>query len=186
MWDYSVEHIGLKMTLAELDPSVRAELPDQYSWRFYQPGDEHHWARMWVSAGGFQDEEAALKSFFNNFPDQEALGERMIFLTDNGVPFATVAVWFGEEPDQGRLHWVCIDEAHQNQRLSKPLIALSLELCCKLGYNRAFLLTNTPNWVAIRMYHRFGFVPCSRGERDNKGWEIVSEKTNIDFMKYID
>ena len=186
MWDHSVEAISLKMTLAALGEPVQAELPDKYSWRFYQPGDDVHWARMWISAGGFKTEEDALKSFWQNFPDEEALKERMIFFTDNGVPFATAAVWFGETPEQGRLHWVCIDEEHQNQRLSKPLIALSLELCRRLGYTHAYLMTNTPNWVAIRMYHRFGFIPCSRGERDNRGWEIVTEKTGIDFMKYID
>lgn len=185
MWDYSVERIGLKMTLDALPESLHTELPDQYSWRFYQPGDELHWARMWVSAGGFNSIEAALEVFGRDFPDQEALKERMIFLTDNEIPFATVTVWFGETPEQGRLHWVCIDEEHQNQGLSTPLIALSIQHCRKLGCTNAYLLTNTPNWVAIRMYHRFGFVPSSRGERDNEGWRIVSEKTSIDFMKYI-
>jgi len=185
MWDYSVEHIGLKMTLASLGKPEKAVLPERYAWRFYQPGDDVHWAKMWVSAGGFKNEEAALECFHREFADEEALKKRMIFLTDNGIPFATVAVWFGETPEQGRLHWVCIDEAHQNQRLSKPLIALSLELCADLGCTHAYLLTNTPNWVAIRMYHRFGFVPFSRGERDERGWKIVSEKSGIDFMKYI-
>lgn len=186
MWDYSVEPIGLKMIHSALYESVCADLPEKYGWRFYQPGDEIHWARMWVSAGGFKSIEPALETFKRDFPDEEALKQRMIFLTDGGVPFATVTVWFGETPEQGRLHWVCIDESHQNQGLSKPLIALSLDLCRKLGCTHAYLLTNTPNWVAIRMYHRFGFVPCSRGERDNEGWRIVSEKANIDFMKYID
>jgi len=185
MWDYTVEVIGLKMVLPELGESARAELPEKYGWRFYQPGDEVHWARMWTSAGGFKSEEAALETFRRDFPDADALKERMIFLTDGGVPFATVAVWFGENPEQGRLHWVCIDEAHQNQGLSAPLIALSLDLCRRLGCTNAYLHTNTPNWVAIRMYHRFGFVPFSRGERDNEGWKIVSEKAKIDFMKYI-
>lgn len=186
MWDYSIESIGLKMTLASLGEPVKAELPEKYDWRFYQPGDEVYWAKMWKSAGGFKSEEAALETFKRDFPDEEALKQRMIFLTDDGVPFATVSVWFGEMPEQGRLHWVCIDEAHQNQGLSKVLIALSLDLCRKLGCAHAYLLTNTPNWVAIRMYHRFGFVPCSRGGRDNLGWQIVSERSGIDFMKYIE
>ena len=186
MWDYSVEAIGLKMTLAALGEPVPVDLPEKYSWRLYQPGDDIHWARMWFSAGGFKSEEAALETFNREFADEEARKQRMIFLTDNGVPFATVTVWFGETPEQARLHWVCIDEAHQNQSLSKPLIALSLNLSIELGCTHAFLMTNTPNWVAIRMYHRFGFIPHSRGERDNRGWQIVSEKTGIDFMKYID
>ena len=185
MWDYSVEAIGLKMVLDSIGEFEKPMLPEKYSWRFYQPGDDVYWAKMWFSAGGFKSEEAALETFHREFADEEARKERMIFLTDGGIPFATVTVWFGENPEQGRLHWVCIDEAHQNQGLSKPLIALSLEVCKKLGCTNAYLMTNTPNWVAIRMYHRFGFVPFSRGERDDRGWKIVSEKANIDFMKYI-
>lgn len=185
MWDYSVEPIGLMMTLDALGEPLKAELPGRYGWRFYKPGDEVHWARMWVSAGGFKVESDALECFERDFPDRDALEKRMIFLTDGGVPFATVTVWFGSCPEEGRLHWVCIDEAHQNQGLSKPLIALSLELCRKLGCVRAYLKTNTPNWVAIRMYHRFGFVPCSHSGTEDRGWRIVSEKTGIDFTKYI-
>lgn len=181
MWDSTVEMIGLEMRLGQLKGPVRINLPEKYGWRFYQPGDEIHWARMWVSAGGFASEERALECFRRDFPDGEALKERMIFLTDDEIPFATVAVWFGREPSEGRLHWVCIDEAHQNQGLSGALIGLSLNHCLKLGYERAYLRTNTPNWVAIRMYHRFGFRAHVNSEREAEGWKIVSEKTNIDF-----
>lgn len=181
MWDSTVEVIGLEMRLAALGEPVKIDLPEKYGWRFYQLGDENHWARMWVSAGGFATEEQAIECFRRDFPDEEALKERMIFLTDNGVPFATVAVWFGREASEGRIHWICIDEAHQNQGLSKSLIGLSLNHCLKLGYSKAFLRTNTPNWVAIRVYHRFGFCAHVNGEREAEGWRIVSEKTNIDF-----
>lgn len=181
MWDSTVEMIGLEMRLEALGEAVKINLPEKYDWRFYQPGDEIHWAKMWVSAGGFTAEEAAIECFGRDFPDAEALKERMIFLTDNGVPFATVAVWFGREEDEGRIHWVCIDEAHQNQGLSSALIGLSLNHCLKLGYKKAYLKTNTPNWVAIRMYHRFGFRAHVNNEREAKGWNIVSEKTGIEF-----
>ena len=182
MWDYSVESIGLKMTLDALSDMPAPEVPERYGWRLYQPGDEVYWAKMWVSAGGFKSEEAAIECFHRDFPDGEALRERMIFLTDGGVPFATAAAWFGSCPEEGRLHWVCIDEAHQNQGLSKVLIELVLRRCRELGCSYAYLLTNTPNWVAIRMYHRYGFRAAPRNERDLVGWKIVSEKTGIDFL----
>lgn len=186
MWDSTVEVIGLEMRLAALGEPAKIDLPEKYGWRFYQPGDEVHWAKMWVSAGGFASEQAALECFRRDFPDAEALKERMIFLTDGGVPFATVTVWFGREPGEARLHWVCIDAAHQNQGLSGVLIGLSLNHCLKLGCTKACLRTNTPNWVAIRMYHRFGFRAYVNSEREAEGWRIVSEKTNIDFLNCTD
>ena len=109
----TLKHVDLYLR-HDLQHIEERPLPEGFSFRFYQPGDEIHWARMWKSAGGFKSEEAALETFRRDFPDEDALKTRMIFLTDAGIPFATVAVWFGDTPDQGRLHWVCIDEEHQN------------------------------------------------------------------------
>lgn len=182
MWDSAVEIIGLAMKTDSLESFQRFQLPEQYGRRFYQPGDEIHWAEMWVSAGGFGSIEEALKTFHNDFPDTEPLKQRMIFLTDGGKPFATATVWFGDEPGQGRLHWVCVDAQHQERGLSRILISMAMEHCRELGYTSACLLTQTPCWVAIRMYHRFGFYPQIREERDRDGWKIVSEKSGIDFL----
>lgn len=182
MWDSTVEVIGLAMKLDSLENLPANALPERYGWRFFQPGDELHWAQMWVSAGGFASVEDALRTFRSDFPDIAPLSERMIFLTDNGAPFATATVWYGDEPGQGRLHWVCVDAEHQNQGLSKVLISLALEHCRKLGYRSACLLTQTPCWVAIRMYSRFGFAANVQNEKERCGWEIVSQKTEIDFL----
>lgn len=182
MWDSSVKVMGLAMKADALPELPEQALPEKYGWRFYQPGDEKHWANMWVSAGAFKTAEDANRTFERDFPDKEALADRMIFLTDGGVPFATATVWFGDREGEGRLHWVCIDEAHQGQGLSKILIALALRRCSQLGYESACLLTQTPCWVAIRMYHRFGFAPMIRSDADREGWKIVSEKAGADFL----
>ena len=112
----------------------------------------------------------------------------MIFLTDHGVPFATATAWFGEDgedPAEGRLHWVGMDAAHQGRGLSKPLVSLAMHRLQTLGYTSAYLTTQTASWVAIKVYHRFGFRPDVRTEKEIEGWQIVSEKTGIDFMKDI-
>ncbi|MBQ9952038.1 MAG: GNAT family N-acetyltransferase [Clostridia bacterium] len=184
MWDSSVKVMGLAMKAGSLPELPEITVPEPYGWRFYQPGDEKHWADMWVSAGAFRTVEDALRTFANDFPDKDALTGRMIFLTDGGVPFATATAWFGETQDEGRLHWVCIDEAHQGQGLSKILIALALRLCGRLGYKSACLLTQTPCWVAIRMYRRFGFAPQIRSDADREGWQIVSEKSGVGFLNH--
>ena len=55
----------------------------------------------------------------------------------------------------------------------------------ELGHREAILTTQTPSWVAIRGYHRFGFRPEARAEEEIRGWSIVSEKTGIDFLSEI-
>ena len=186
MWDSAVESIGLAMKLKSLEDIPAYELPEHYGCRFYQPGDELHWAQMWTSAGGFPSAEKALETFRRDFEKSETLNQRMIFFTDRGIPFATATVWYNDDPEVGRLHWVCVDEAHQNQGLSKVLISKVLEHCRTLGYHSANLLTMTHCWVAIRMYHRFGFAADVRDDKERRGWEMISEKSGIDFLKDVE
>lgn len=182
--DRSVPWIGLEMRLQTLENLPRFDLPEAYGWRYFRPGDEiGAWAPIEISAGEFEDVESAVRGFRKYYPTDDGLGERMIFLTDGGVPFATATAWFSDEPDDalGRLHWVGIDEAHQRRRLSYPLISLALHRLRELGYNRAQLTTQTASWPAIKAYHRFGFRPYLRAPQEAEGWRIVSGKSGIDF-----
>ena len=180
MWDTSVEKVHLRMELDSLEQLPRHPLPERYGFRFYRPGDEIHWARIETSAGEFSRIEDGLRRFERDFPDKQPLPERMMFLTDGGVPFATVTAWF--EPDgAGLLHYVAIDAAHQGQGLSRALTGLGMNRLRALGHRSARLDTQTYSWVAIKVYHDFGFLPVIRGADEERGWRIVSEKTGIDF-----
>ena len=182
MWDTSVEKVHLAMELDSLENLPQHPLPEQYGWRFYQPGDEIHWARIETSAGEFSQIEGGLRCFERDFPDREPLSERMMFLTDKGVPFATVTAWF--EPDgAGLLHYVAVDAAHQGRGLSRALTGLGMNRLRELGHKCARLDTQTYSWLAIRVYHEFGFRPLVLNADEKRGWRIVSEKTGIDFLK---
>lgn len=188
MWDSSVENISLKMRADALRPGEGFALPEEYGWRFFQPGDERVWAEIETSAEEFRAPEDGVAVFRRYYPSDEELCRRMIFLTDGDAPFATATAWFGGdgEPDTvGHLHWVSVDAAHQGRELSKPLVAMAVNRMVELGHRSAFLTTQTPSWVAIKVYHRFGFRPELRSEREIEGWRIVSEKTGIDFLSEI-
>ena len=183
MLDHSIPYIGLEMRLDSLDGLVEFQLPEGYGWRFFEPGDEAHWARIETSAGEFSDTDGALRGFRMYFPTDDLLDRRMIFLTDGGVPFATATAWFaGDAPGpMGRLHWVAVDSEHQRRGLSYPLISLTLRRMRKLGHTSSNLTTQTNSWPAIKAYRRFGFTPFVRADEEIEGWKIVSEKTGIDF-----
>ena len=140
MWDSSVPVIELVMRAPSLEDMPQYELPEGYGWRFYRPGDEEIWAQIETSAGEFEDPADGVKAFDRYSPDREALKERMIFLTDGGVPFATATAWFGEG-EEGRLHWVSVDAAHQGRGLSKPLVSLAMHRMRALGHSSAYLTT---------------------------------------------
>ena len=190
MMDHALPWIGLTMRLDALDALPEYALPPQYGWRYFQPGDERHWARIETSAGEFGDTDAALAGFRlpRYFPTDDWLDQRMLFLTDGGVPFATATAWFGDDgPDapEGRLHWVGIDADHQRRGLSYPLVSLAMRRIRALGHASAYLTTQTSSWPAIKVYRAFGFAPMIREEKEIEGWRIVSEKTGIDFLKLI-
>ena len=184
MWDTTVAHFSLAMRVDSLEDLPFFAVPERYGWRFYQPGDELFWARIETSAEEFKRPEEGLAGFERAFAAGGRLEERMFFLTDGGVPFATATAWH-QSDTEGLLHWVSVDAAHQGQGLSKPVVSLAMQRLRKLGYRSAYLTTQTESWLAIRLYHRFGFRPVLRSEEERGGWKVVSEKSGIDFLQYI-
>ncbi len=185
--DRTIPWIGLAMRTGSMEGLPFFELPDAYRWRFFRPGDDRVWAEIEMSAGEFDSIDEALRGFRKYYPEDDRLDERMIFLTDGGTPFATATAWFGEEGrrSEGRLHWVGIDANHQRRGLSYPLVSLAMRRLREAGHECAFLTTQTASWPAIKVYHRFGFVPEIRTSEEIEGWRLVSEKTGIDFAKYL-
>ena len=186
MMDHTVPWVGLVMRSESLDGLPEFALPPEYGWRGFMPGDEKNWVRIAMSAGEFETCDAAIAGFRRYFPADDPLDARMLFLTDGGVPFATATAWFGEDDhshEEGRLHWVAVDEGHQRRRLSYPLVSLAMRRLRELGHRTAYLTTQTASWPAIKVYRHFGFSPLIRDAGEVEGWRIVSEKTGLDFLK---
>ena len=187
MFDRTIHMIGLVMR-ADLGVKLpEPELPAGYDWRFFESGDETEWARIQVAADAIDDIESADRAFDYWFPEKEELSDRMLFLTEHGVPVGTAAAWHGDGADKdiGRVHWVAIDKEKQGRGLSIPLIAQTMQKMRELGHASAYLTTQITSWVAIKTYYKFGFIPSVSSVEEKEGWRIVSEKTGIDFMKYI-
>lgn len=183
MMDRSIPWIGLAMRLDSLEDLPVYALPEEYGIRWFEPGDEHIWARIETSTGEFPDTDAGLLGFRRYYPTDDQLDFRMLFLTDGGEPFATATAWYGDEdPSVGRLHWVSVDASHQGRRLSYPLVSLALARMRELGHRTAYLTTQTASWPAIKVYSRFGFTPMVYSDEEVVGWRLVSEKTGIDFL----
>ena len=188
MMDRSVPWISLAMRLDSLEHLPEFRLPEGYGWRFYHDGDKTIWTEIEASAGEFTRPENGIAAFERYYPEEEQLHGRMLFLTDGGNPFATATAWFGNagpNDSDGCLHWVSVDAAHQGRGLSRPLVSLALRRMRALGHSSAFLTTQTASWVAIKVYYQFGFLPMIREAGEVEGWRIVTEKTGIDFLDYI-
>ena len=146
--------------LAKLPEPV---LPEGYSFRFYRPGDELHWARLETLVQEFPSEERALEYYRCRYmaKDADRLPERCVFVVDpNDIPVATTTAWFSESSmGHGNwLQWIATDPAHQGKGLGRAVIARALRRYTELGaVGNVYLHTQTWSHKAIYLYNRFGF-----------------------------
>jgi GNAT superfamily N-acetyltransferase len=161
------------MVRAHLEALPTLLLPPGYVLRGFQPGDRETWTRV-VQA-------ADLRQVFTADRHREAFGEdlarlqrRQFFLiAPGGEAVGTATAWYGSggwEADWGRVHWVAIRPDFQGRGLSKPLLNAVINRLRGLGHRRAYLITETVRWAALRLYLRFGFEPDLRRAEDWTVW----------------
>jgi ribosomal protein S18 acetylase RimI-like enzyme len=165
MLDKSLPYTPLMMTKTDTENYPKFDLPEGYSFRFYQAGDEEKWAALECALGQFNDTDAALRCFQAEFILNQDLKpeDRMIFVLDPaGKPIATAALWdgifLGEKKE--RLHWIAVSDACAGKGIAKAMISRLLALYNELGFSGfLYLHTSTHSYQAIGIYKKFGFAP---------------------------
>ena len=164
MLDKSVPFAGLYMKRERGISLAQCALPEGYSFSYYQPGDEVHWARIETSVLEFDSEFAALMRFKQGFAHAaDELPQRCMFIeAPSGEKVATATVWLEYINGECRewLHWVAVTPEYQHRGLGRALIteavARGLERC---GDIELYLHTQTWSHRAIRLYEMVGFRP---------------------------
>lgn len=154
-------------------------LPDGYTARWYEPGDERHWVDIHLKAERYADvsHDVYVREFGS---DASVLHDRQCFLFDaQGAAVATATAWYDDNfhgPKCGRVHWVAVIPEYQGRGLSKPLMSLVLTRMADLGHDRVYLRTSTARLPAINLYARFGFVPSIASAEDREVWRELIPK----------
>jgi len=164
----------------DLEHIPERPLPQGYSFRFYQPGDEEKWLEIEASAREFLTPESGRKSWEKYFGSREKeLPFRMLFIVDAEGNYVATATAHDDpaDPIAGWLHWVAIKKEHQGKGLSKPLVYKVLSLLKERGCPYACVPTQTTTWLAVRIYMDCGFVPLNTEEAEG-GWRIVKTLTD--------
>ena len=154
-------------------------LPQGYTFRWFQPGDEKVWQVLQSRADQYNDITDEL--FTSQFGmDVDLLRDRQGFILDsNHQPIATATAWFDEDYQgerYGRVHWVAVIPEQQGQGLSKSLMS---QICNRLkarGYQRTYLTTSAARITAINLYLKFGFQPSVKSDQENEIWEDIRKK----------
>ena len=178
----TLEYHELLMTLDDTTKYSSYELPEGFSYIFYNDGDIKDWVNVHISSGEFIKESYGVK-VFHNFYDSfiNELSKRCIFIVNNnGEKIATTTISKLKESEYGYeavLDWFAIKKEYQGYHLSKPMINRAIKLANDLGYNKLLLHTQTHTWLAAKLYLDLGFEPFNINE-DIKGWKILKTITN--------
>lgn len=187
MYDRSLPYVHLEMETPLPAGDVRAELPEGFSIRTYQEGDDRYWAEIETTAGEFECVGDALARGFDAYygTDRELLPGRMFFvISPDGIPVATATAWFNGR--FGCLHWVAVHADYQRLGISRCVISRALRRLRELSYDHCSLGTQPASWVAIRLYEEFGFRPVLRDSQAVvTGWQQTYAKLGKEWKEEL-
>ena len=164
------------MVRRDLERIPEFALPEGFSLRWYQPGDEDLWIRIHLATERLRAITSEL--FFQQFGcDPQLLAQRQCYLHEpHGAVVGTSTAWFDnafEGQRYGRVHWVAIAPDFQGRGLGKSLVTQTCRRLRDLGHERTYLATSALRLPAIGLYLQFGFEPLVRTEADAALWARI-------------
>jgi GNAT superfamily N-acetyltransferase len=151
-------------------------LPEGFTLRWYQPGNEELWVRIHLATEWLCSITPGL--FVQQFgSDPQLLAQRQCYLhAADGTAAGTATAWFDdafEGQAYGRVHWVAVVPEYQRHGCGKALVSVTCQRLRELGHERAYLATSALRVPAIRLYLQFGFKPLNRTQSEAKTWERI-------------
>ena len=169
--DNKIKYYELLMKYDNTSIFKKYELPNEFHFEYYKPGDEQEWVDIHIESGEFTSIKQGLE-WFHMFYDSfiEELNKRCIFIVDNitNEKIGTATVSLLKEKEYGydaAIDWVAIKKQYQGRKLSKPLIAKYIEIARKLGHKKIILHTQTTTWLAAKIYLDYGFEILNSEEK---------------------
>ena len=185
--DNTIKYYELLMKYDDLSNFKKYELPEDFHYEFFKPGDEEEWVRIHIESGDFTSIEKGLK-YFHDFYDYfiDDLDKRCVFIVDSntGEKVGTATISLLEEKEYGyevAVDWVAIKKSYQGRGLAKPLISKFMEIARDLGHTSLVLHTQTNTWLAAKLYLDYGFEILNSDEKI--GWSILRTLVDHDKLK---
>lgn len=167
----------LRMDCIDLSFLPNLHMPDGYTLRTYQPGDEAAWASIMNTGIGEWTAELCRKELTSK---PQFLSDGLFFAISDGVPIGSACAWRMTENDvkDGCLHMVCVLPEHRGNRLGYLLTLAVMHYFRDNGYEKISLTTDDWRIAAIKTYLRLGFKPYYYDDSHIKRWNAIFEKIN--------
>lgn len=164
----------LVMRRAHLRDLPAIKLPEGYSLRCFQPGDEAAWEKIigeTFSATSYVFDKV-MKAAPAFYP------ERVFFITHADAPVATASAWLENRfgPIIGYLHMVGVRPGHQGKQLGFCVSVAALHRFLEEGRAEAVLQTDDFREAALKTYLRMGFEPLLVNANQRSRWRNIFAK----------
>lgn len=160
MIDRTIPYYNIIMRCDRVLP-MEIKLPEGYTIRTYQPGDEDTWATLMCSVGEQTSLDDAKAEFVQRYLADASLTDRIFFAVDaEGTVVGTAIAWEHDPRGIGTraLHWVAVHPEHQRKGLGKALCQTCLRLFRRESNALPVYLHTQPwSWKAILLYISLGF-----------------------------
>jgi ribosomal protein S18 acetylase RimI-like enzyme len=159
----SMEYKNVLMRCSKINEEAMTSLPDGFSFKLYEDGDEKLWADIEIAIGEFlYMTTEQVEDYFRNeyFDNKDKLYERCLFVLDaNKNPVGTCIAWYDRKDNHyiPSIHWIAVNPKIQANGIGRALLTETMKIFIKNGETPVYLHTQPWSYKAIKLYLDFGF-----------------------------
>ncbi len=160
MIDRSIPYYNLILKCTKIC-TTPVSLPEGYSFKMYDEGDEKYWAKLEYEIGDFSSIEEAEMYFNTNYCNQiEKLKKRCVFVVDAyGDVVGSCIAWHDLKGKDtvASLHWLVVSPEHQGRHIGLALCQKVMNIFSECGETPVYIHTQPWSYKAILLYIKLGF-----------------------------
>lgn len=141
--------------------TIPVSLPEGYSFKLYDVGDEKYWAKLECEIGDFSSVEEAETYFKANYCNQiDELKKRCVFVIDTyGDVVGSCIAWHDLKGNDtvASLHWLVVSPEYQGKHIGLALCQKVLNIFNECGESPVYIHTQPWSYKAIMLYIKLGF-----------------------------
>ncbi|HOZ48098.1 MAG TPA: GNAT family N-acetyltransferase [Candidatus Hydrogenedentes bacterium] len=165
----------LRMEKVNLDDVPEIPIPEGYTLRAFEPGEEAALGRVYAASNlGTETAEAVQRNILGH---PCYVPGRVLVVEHGGELVGTAAAWVkAEAPEAGYLHMVGLLPEHRGKRLGAILTVAAIRYSRREGFARHILDTDDWREPAIRLYVGLGYDAVYTDETHPGRWQALAEK----------
>ena len=136
-------------------------LPDGYSFKMYDEGDEKYWSKLEYEIGDFSSVEEAEIYFKTNYCVQiDELKKRCVFVVDAYSDVVGSCIAWHDQKDNdtvASLHWLVVSPEHQGRHIGLALCQKVMDIFKEHDETPIYIHTQPWSYKAILLYIKLGF-----------------------------